>query len=66
MILEVMPDTAGVAHSTCRDDDMKAREAGDGLAFLNALGGLDQRRLKRMEERFTFGTCQESVACLEF
>ena len=45
----MVPDTAGVAHAAGGDDDVKAGELGDRLAFLDCFGEPELRRIKQVE-----------------
>ena len=42
-----MPDAAGVAHAARRDDDVKAGQLGDRLAFVDRLGEAQMRRIEQ-------------------
>ena len=45
--LEMVADTAGVAHAAGGDDDVEAGELGDRLALLDRLGAAQMRRAKQ-------------------
>ena len=45
--LEVMPDAAGVAHAAGGDDDVKAGQLRDRLAFVDGLGEAQMRRVEQ-------------------
>ena len=43
----MMPDTPGVAHAACGDDDVKAGQLGNCLALLDGLGEPELRRVQQ-------------------
>jgi hypothetical protein len=48
--LQVMPDPARLAHAACRDDDVEAVNAIDGLALLDGLREADPSGLERLHQ----------------
>ena len=50
VVLEMMADAAGLAHAARRDNDVEAREAGNGLTLIDAFGRLYIGRFQSMQQ----------------